>query len=150
VRRNVSADVSAMKHKWVYALWTVTILAGLGAYIIGSFRVPRVQGLTNADVRQIRRALSPFVHGHPFANLVNWRSWGISRAVTVTIGILPFEVRRELRMRVGNISRNTDGSVAVRVLEGKSFYGTFTLTRERSQWSLYNCEIQGVGTVNLR
>ena len=139
-----------MKHKLVYVLLTVTILAGRGECVIGSFRVPRVQGFTSADVRQIRRALSPFVHAHPFANLVNWRSWGISRGVTVTIGTLPFEVRRELRMRVGKISRNTDGSVAVRVLEGNSFYGIFTHTRERSQWSLYNCEIQGVGTVNLR
>ena len=140
----------AMKHKWLVALLTVTVVAGLGTCVVASYRVPPVQGLTNEEVREIRAELSPFVHGHPFANVPHWRFWGLGRVVRATIGILPFEVRKELRMRVGQISRNMDGSVTVRVLEGRSFYGTFNLTREGHRWSLSDCDIQGVGNVSLR
>jgi|SRR6266403_1180953 len=126
------------------------ILAAVGLCVIKLNHVPQVQGLTNEDVRQIRAELSPFIHGHPFVYFQNWRSRGIGNVLAATVRILPFELRKELLMRAGKVSRNTDGSIAVQLLEGKSLYGTFNLKRERDQWSLYNCEIPGVGMVELR
>ena len=138
-----------MQRTWVYALAAVVLLSGVAFSAVGLFHVRRVGGLTSGDVRQIRAELSPYIHCNPFSGLADWRRVGIRRAAAFTMRDLPDALRHELLLRVGRISRNLDGSVAVELVQGKSLYCTCYLKRERNHWKVYGCYVPNVGPVDV-
>lgn len=119
---------------------TASALASIVVAVVSSIliheRVQAVPGLSDKETRQIRKIAYTQIRGDFWYYLRSRGSENLPWAIKQTVNNVPNHFDRSRRIQIGEISRNTDGSVTAQGLWDNKPSARVSLRKKGVNWSV--------------